>query len=136
MKETAKRKKAAKRKESPVNPEKSAPAGYVKTIRLVAAPVLRLKLGVTCRIKIIDSEVGARLAGKYLLPAVDFETGKTVQMALPADVVKIFEAAYPGRSYLGRWFEITKHRYVSESKAYSRHAAYSINEFEGASKAG
>lgn len=132
MKKTVKRKKAVKRKESPVKPEMSAPVSSVRTVRMVAAPILRLKFDLTRRIRILDSEIGARSAGKYLLPAMDFETGKTVQVALPAEVVRILEAGYPGRSYIGRSFGITKHRYVSESKAYSKRAAYSIDEIEEA----
>ncbi|MHB8563076.1 MAG: hypothetical protein ACYDDA_03855, partial [Acidiferrobacteraceae bacterium] len=99
-------------------------------VRVVAAPILRLKFDLKRRVKILDSAIGERHAGKYLLPARDLGTDATLQIALPADVLQILENAYPDRGYIGRSFQIVKHRYVSESQAYSKRAAYSIDEID------
>ncbi len=101
-----------------------------ETVRIVVAPILRLPFDLKRRILFLDGSIGARRAGKYFLPAVDLDTHSRVEFALPPDVLEILEKAYPGRGYIGREFAIIKHRYVSESKAYSKRAAYSIDEIK------
>ena len=113
------------KKKKPVAVAES-PKPSTRVVRVIAAPILRLKFDVTRRIRISDSEIGAKEAGKYLLSAIDYETGKKVQIALPAEVVEILERAFPGRTYIGKLLAITKHRYVTESKRYSKKAGYSI----------
>ena len=105
-----------------------------ETIRVVAAPILRLKFDLNRRITILDSSIGGQRQGKYILPAIDLDTNARVEAALPADVVAILEKAYPARSYIGRSFSIIKHRYVSESYAYSKRAGYSIDEIRATEK--
>lgn len=120
-------KKAAKK--SPVKKEEK-PEKQVKTIRLLAAPILRLKFDLTRKFTIQDSEIGAKTSGKYLLPAKDLATGETVQVALPTQVMEILESSYRDRSYIGRSFAVTKYRYAAESKAWSKRAAYLVKEIE------
>ncbi len=120
----------AKPKNKPKTSNKEKRPEQAKILKSLAAPILRLKFDLVRRVRILDSAIGAKLAGKYLLPAECVDTLARVHIALPADVVSILERAYPDRSYVGRSFQIIKHRYVSESRAYSKRAAYSVDEIE------
>jgi len=117
-----------KKKPNTLPPEQKP--DQTKILRRIVAPVLRLKFDKALEITILDSEIGGKRAGKYLLPAFDRATSSHVHVALPPDVVAILENAYPARAYLGRSFRVIKHRYISESRAYSKRAAYTVDEIE------
>ena len=118
----------SKPKKKPNTPPPKKTPEPVKILKRLSAPVLRLKFDKALEITILDSEIGGKMAGKYLLPAFDRATSSHVHVALPPDVVAILEKAYPRRAYIGLSFRIIKHRYISESRAYSKRAAYTVDE--------
>lgn len=117
-----------KKKPNTLPPEQKP--DQTKILRRIVAPVLRLKFDKAMEVTILDNEIGGKRAGKYFLPAVDRATISHVHVALPPDVLEILEKAYPGHAYIGLSFRIIKHRYISESRAYSKRAAYTVDEID------
>lgn len=103
-----------------------------RVIRSVSSPILRLKFDVPRLVRFTDGDIGGLFAGKYQLPIIDLQTWARARavLAAPRELVGILERSYPNREWVGRSFRVIKRRHVSESKAYSKRACYTVDEIE------